>query len=196
VVIRLAVRRETMNKAGTGLMLVLLAATTCGAQQKDRWLHVKVKDTGAHPEMVSVNLPLSLAEKVLPTVNAEELRKGKVRLHDADLNGVDLRALLDAVRTTGDGEFVKVESAEEDVRVAKEGDHLLIRVRESHHNSQKVDVRVPIVVANAMLSGSKDELDLVAGIRALSAYGDTALVTVDDREESVRIWVDSRSTMD
>lgn len=119
-----------------------------------------------------------------------------MRLHDADLNGVDLRALLDAVRTTADGEFVKVESPEEDVRVAKEGDHLLVRVRENHHQNQKVDVRVPMTVVNAMLSGSKDELDLVAGIRALSAYGDTALVTVDDKEESVRIWVDSRSTMD
>jgi hypothetical protein len=177
-------------------MFWLMLAATSAAQQKDRWLHVRVKDTGAHPETVTVNLPLSLAEKVLPTINAHELRRGKVRLRDADLNGVDLRALLDAVGTAADGEFVKVESPEEDVRVAKEGDHMLIRVRENHRRAQRVDARVPMSVVNAMISGSKDELDLVAGVRALSAYGDTALVTVDDKDESVRIWVDSRSTMD
>ena len=185
-----------MKKTGIGLMLFLLVATTGVAQQKDKWLHVRVKETGLHPETVMVNLPLSLAEKVLPTINAEECRRGKVKLHDVDLNGMDLRALLDAVRTTADGEFVTVESAEENVRVAKQGDHMLIRVRENHHHAQTVDVQVPMAVVNAMLSGSKDELDLVAGIRALNAYGDTALVTVDDKEESVRIWVDSRSTMD
>jgi len=147
-----------MKKSGAGLMLCLLLGATGLAQQKDRSLHVRVKDTGTRPETVTVNLPLSLAEKVLPAINAQELRRGKVRLRDADLNGVDLRALLDAVRTTAEGEFVKVESPEEDVRVAKEGDHMLIRVRENHHHAQRVDVRVPMAVVNAMVSGSKDRV--------------------------------------
>ncbi len=185
-----------MKTTAIGLMFLMLVASSAVAQQKDRWLHVRVKGTGAHTESVMVNLPLSLAEKVLPTINHEELRAGRVKLHDADLNGVDLRTLLDAVRTTADGEFVRVEGPDENVRVAKEGDHMLIRVREHHNHGETVDVRVPMVVVNAMLSGSKDELDLVAGVRALNAYRDTALVTVDDADESVRIWVDSRNSTD
>jgi hypothetical protein len=51
-------------------------------------------------------------------------------------------------------------------------------------------------VVDALFSGGKDELDLVAGLRALSAQGDTELVTVKDEENSVRIWLDSKNVSD
>jgi len=49
---------------------------------------------------------------------------------------------------------------------------------------------------DALLSAGKDELDIVAALRALSSYGDTELVTVKDDGNTVRIWVDSRNVSD
>jgi len=55
---------------------------------------------------------------------------------------------------------------------------------------------VPLTVVDALLSAGNNELDLVAGLRALGSQGDTELVTVKDEKSTVRIWLDSRSTSD
>jgi len=172
------------------LFVLTFAAAVATARGEDRWLHVKVDDTDREGEKVRVNVPLSLAEKVLPCIHAHDLEGGKVKIR-GNVDGVDLRALVDAIR--GAGEFVTVEDRHEHVRVAKVGGDLLIKVREDHDRS-KVDVKVPFTVVEALLSGGSDELDITAGLRALTAQGDTELVTVNDHSQTVRIWVDSRNT--
>jgi hypothetical protein len=171
------------------------------AASNERWLHVRVEETGPNAENVRVNVPLSLAEKVLPSIQADRIRNGKLTLEEIDTHGVDLRAVLAALRDLDDHEFVTIESTRENVRVAKSKGYLLVTVRETHERDgrpelETVDVQIPMAVVDAMLTGAPDELDLVAGIRALAALGDMVLVTVKERNSSVRIWVDSKSTTD
>jgi len=178
------------------LVVLLLAATAVAASAEDRWLHVKVDDSGGDNEMVRINVPLSLAEKVLPCVHAENFDGGKVKIQ-GNVNGVDLHRLVEAIRDAGDNEFVTVRDRHDDVRIAKAGGNLLIKVREKDGESKRepttVDIKVPFTVVQALLSAGKDELDVTAAIRALRTQGNTELVTVNDKTESVRIWVDSRS---
>jgi hypothetical protein len=173
-------------------------ATTAAAKPAaERYLHVKV-DGGTKGESVNVNVPLSMAIKILPTINHGELHNGRITISSADINDVDVRAILDAVRTAPDNEFVTVKSSEEDVRVAKSNGNLIIHVRDSGKDSgksgQKVDVTVPMKVVDALFSTAKqNELDVAAAIRALGEAGETVLVTVQDAEQNVRIWIDSKS---
>jgi len=163
----------------------------------DRWLHVRVTNPSRNEETVRVNVPLELAEKVLPTINKDRLHSGRVKFDDIDCHGVDLRALVDAVRTSRDGEFVTVQSRDSDVRVAKRNGTLLVHVFEKNHpRRSEVEVKVPMKVVDALFSGEKDELDLVAGLRALSSQGDTELVSVKDQENTVRVWLDSKNITD
>src|SRR5437867_2055114 len=172
------------------------AAPLSGA---DRWIHVRVEQTGERPESVRVNVPLSLVEKVAPLVQEEGLRHGKVRLGFSELGSVDLRAAWKALKETGDAEFVTVEGADGTVRVAREGDYLVVRVADSKEKSKgngeqgaRVDARLPLDVVDALLSGSPDELDVLAGVRALAAHeGD--LITVKDRESVVHVWIDGQN---
>ena len=165
--------------------------------KQDRWLHVRVDKPEAKDEAVRINVPLELAEKVLPTINQDRLQRGKVKLNRLDCQGVDLNARLDAVRSTKDGEFVTVQSKDADVRVAKQGSYFLVHVLDkSRPKKSQVEVKVPMKVVDALLSGGKDELDLVAGLHALSLQGDTELVSVKDAQNTVRVWLDSRSAMD
>jgi hypothetical protein len=163
----------------------------------DRWLHVRVTNPSRNEESVRVNVPLELAEKVLPTINRDRLHSGRVKFDDIDCHGVDLRALVDAVRTSKDGEFVTVQNKDSDVRVAKRNGTLFVHVFEKNKPKRsEVEVKVPMKVVDALFSADKDELDLVAGLRALSSQGDTELVSVKDQENTVRVWLDSKNISD
>jgi len=164
---------------------------------KDRWLHVRVISSDAKGETVRVNIPLELAEKVLPAINKDRLHGGRVKIDNAHMDDVDLRALVEAIRTTKDGEFVTVQSNDCDVRVAKQANHLIIHVLDKENSKKsEVEVKVLMKVIDALFSAGKDELDLVAALHALSAQGDTELVSVKDHENTVRVWLDSKNVTD
>jgi hypothetical protein len=171
--------------------------SSAAAENAERWLHVRVISTDGRGETVRVNVPLELAEKVLPAVNHDRLHNGKVRIDPSEMNDVDLRALMEAIRTAKEGQYVTVEGDDNDVRVAKEGNHLTIHVRDkSASKKSQVEVKVPIKVIDALLSAGKDELDLVAALHALGAQGDTELVSVQDSENTVKVWLDSKNVAD
>lgn len=173
---------------------VTLTAARAVASPAERYLHVRVQD-GAKGESVNVTVPLSMAEKVLPAVNNGNLHNGRVTISQSDLQGVDVKTILDAIRTAPDNEFVNVKSNDQDVRVMKSNGSILIRVRDANKGGQKVDITVPMKVIDALFSTAKDnELDVAAALRALNEAGETLLVTVEDATEHVRIWVDSRNT--
>ena len=188
-------------------------ATTTSAKTTEQWIHVRVESKEDHGETVRVNVPVEMAAKVLPAINKDNLHDGKVRIDSSRMNDVDLRAILDAVRSSRDGEYVTVQGSDNDVRVAKSAGYLYIHVTDkgtgkkaaakdgkaetkaAGHES-KVEIKVPMKVVDALLSAGKDELDLVAALKALSAHGDTELVTVKDSENTVRIWVDSKNVVE
>lgn len=220
---KLRVRAFAKRLVPAAALLVLpisAFAQTSSNTSNDRWLHIRVVSSDNRGESVRVNIPLDMAEKVLPAIDHDRLHHGKVRISEADCNGVDLKTLLDAVRTTKDGEFVTVQSDDADVRVAKQTGYLLIHVTDKsgrhhfarHHGApekteksdkagkseamnreSRVEIKVPMKVVDALFSAGKDELDLSAALRALSSFGDTELVSVKDQENTVRIWLDSKN---
>ena len=185
---------------GLGMIWVLaglvVTAPAAMATPTERYLHVKVENA-TKGESVNVNVPLSMAEKILPTINKNNMHNGHVTIGHADMDDVDIRALLDAVRTAPDNEFVTVKEKDQDVRVAKSNGNLVVHVRDAKKGGQKVDITIPMKVVDALLSTAKDnELDVSAAIRALSDAGDALLVTVEDASQHVRIWVDSKGSQE
>ena len=185
------------------------------ASKSEQWIHVRVENKDEGGETVRVNVPIDMAVKVLPAIKHNQLHDGKVRLDCAHLDDVDLRAMLDAIRTSKDGEYVTVQSNDNDVRVAKNAGYLYIHVTDKKHGvhskknadgkeaaaasaarESKVEVKVPMKVVDALFSSGTDELDIVAALRALSSSGDTELVSVKDSENTVRVWIDSKNVTD
>ena len=176
------------------LVAVLVAGTAVWAASPERYLHVKVSNANTH-ELVRVNVPLSLAEKVIPAIHNGDLSNGKVHIGDLKTDDVDVRAILDALKTTPEGEFVTVQNNDNDVRVAKEHGKLVVHVIDKGKKGQNVDVTIPWAVAEALISNTAaHQLNIEAAIQALEATGDTTLVTVTGNEENVRIWIDSNSS--
>jgi len=191
-----------MMRKTLGLTVSMLAFAAL-AMPADRWIHIRVIESGPDGDRVRINIPLSLAEAVLPTIKSDKLCDGKVKVEGRAFDQVDLHALLEAVRKAQDNQYVTVESKDENVEVAKAGEFLLIKVHENHEGTGKaakarntVDIKIPFKVAQALLSGNKDELNVLAAVRALDEYQSLDLVTVKDESDNVRIWVDSNNTAD
>ena len=158
------------------------------------WLHIHVDEGGDDPTTVRINVPVSLVKAVIPAIQAEEFSHGKIRIDGHDLDHIELREIWSALREAEDGEYITVESKDDNVRVAKEAGYLVIHVVESGRKGTTVDVRMPIPVVEALLSGEPDELDLLAAVEALGEVGEGELIVVNDDEDNtkVRIWIENR----
>lgn len=206
--IRKYVKTFSITTAAVLFLTPFAANAQTNTASNDRWLHVRVVSSDNKGETVRVNVPLELAEKVLPAINKDRLHNGKITIDRHDMEGVDCRALLAAIKDTKDGEFVTVQSHDSDVQVAKQNGYMLVHVTEKRWNEGKdskdgkmteksrVEVKVPMKVVEALFSAGKDELDVLAALRALSAHGDTELVSVKDGNDTVRVWMDSKSSAD
>ncbi|MGC1105273.1 MAG: hypothetical protein WA876_01930 [Candidatus Acidiferrales bacterium] len=182
-------------KTVLSVLALLVVATAVVAAPPEHYLHVKVDGTNTK-ELVRVNIPLSLAEKVIPAINHGQLHDGKVQIGEFRANGVDLQAIIDAVKSAPDGEFVTVQEPDTNVRVAKERGQMVVHITDKN-DGEKVDVTIPWEVAQALASATNHrELNIEAAIQALDRAGDTTLVTVTDNDETVRVWIDSRNTSD
>lgn len=180
-----------------GAVVCLLATAAFGAPT-EKYLHVRVT-SGSDKEVVSVNVPLSLAEKVVPAINHGKLNQGKVTIDEGDMKDVDVRAILEAVKNSPDGEYVTIQGKDQDVRVAKSKGNLVVHVtdkskaKDKEKGGSKVDVIIPMSVVNALVPSDKHEIDLVAAIHALSNSGEKLMVTVHDSDDDVKVWVDAES---
>lgn len=187
---------------------------TSSSGKSEQWIHVRVESKEDHGETVRVNVPVEMAAKVIPAINKNNLHDGKVHIDSMHTNDVDLRAILDAVRSSRDGEYVTVQRNDNNVRVAKSAGYLYIHVTDKSEGKKaaandgkpgakavpghesKVEIKVPMKVVDALFSAGKDELDIVAALKALSAHGDMELVTVKNDENTVRVWMDSKNVAD
>jgi hypothetical protein len=175
-------RQRTAFSRVLGLLTVMIVslAIPAKAAPAERYLHVNVQNP-AEGQSVNVNVPLSLAENILPAINNGQLHNGKISIDKANMNGVDLQAILEAVRTAPDNQFVTVKDKNANVRVSKSGGKIVVHVTDTKDKEQNVDVMVPLTIVNALFATAKNnELDVSAALRALRDAGDVVLVTVQN----------------
>jgi hypothetical protein len=177
--------------------ILFLSAAALMAAPPERWIHVRV-ESARGVTGITINVPIEMASAVLPLIPADHQHHGKFSLQ-ASVNGVDLRAMLDAIRNSPDNVFVSLERHDQEWSVAKSGRDLLIKVVEKpsaeHHLGKTIAVKVPISVVRAMLASNSDEADIPAGIHALAREGEVD-VTVNSEKETVRVWTDTRTMSD
>ena len=177
--------------APIGVALFLAIAPSVAAES---WLHITVDERGAGGEKVRVNVPISLLENLAPVLQEIDIKMDKVEMGDTHMDAAKLREIWKALRTAADGEYVTVESEKENVRVAKAGEYMLVKVVDRGEDNETVDVRMPLAIVDALMSGEGDRLNFTAAVKALKDRGEGELVAVKDHTSSVRIWIDGKNT--
>lgn len=161
---------------------VFRAAAQETVKKNERWLHVRVERGGDDAAMVRVNVPLKMAERVL----AAMLPEGKLKLGEEP----ELFAVLASVRYMEDNEYVTVDSVHGSIRVAKERGYLVVEGVEMAKSGMVLDIKIPFHVVEVMISEKGDEVDVLAGLRALSEHDDL-LVKAYDEQTLVSVWIDN-----
>ncbi len=173
------------------LLIALIAfgafrATAVRAEEatkaNERWLHVRVEKGGDDAARVRVNVPLKMAERVL----AAMLPEGKLKLDKEP----ELLAVLMSVRTMEDNEYVTVDTVQGSIRVAKERGYLVVEGVEMAKSGKVLDVKIPFHVVEVMIPEKGDEVDVLAGLRALGEHDDL-LVKAYDATTLVSVWIDN-----
>lgn len=169
-------------------LAALLVALPAAAQ--DLWIHVKVHEDGGDNARVTVNLPVSFLEGVLPMLEESgHMDDARIEIEDSDLTVEDLRRVLASLRDTPDATFAEVATDTETIVFYKQGEYLRVETEASLEGTE-IRARFPIAVLDALLSDPDGRLDLQAAVQALAAHGPGDLVTVRDGETSVRVWID------
>jgi hypothetical protein len=176
----------------TTTILILAVAFAAGpALARERWLHVRVEGYDHKTDWVNVNVPLSMIEALLPAIETNEFRGGRVHFDDMEIEGIDLPRMLEALREAPDADFVTVRSDDELVRVSKEDGFLKVTV-DGHR--ERVRVMMPMEVVDALIGDGRGELDILGALQALGDYYDGDLVTIEADDGNVRIWIDDSDT--
>lgn len=167
-----------------GMALLMAGLTLAPAVAADLWLRIEVN--GEKGEEVSMNLPLSMVESMVP----DEIRGSSVvRFHDEDYDIAELRRIWRQLEDSPDTTYIMVNEADSRVRIGKKGNFIVMNVTERGEGDD-VQARIPVPVLGALLSGSGNQLNISAALKELVRYGEGELLTVTGRDEKIRIWLD------
>jgi hypothetical protein len=156
------------------------------------WMHINVR--GAENENVSINLPLSMIEKMANLIPDDAKGDSRLRFNDEDITVTELREIWSDLRKQPDATFITVDETDSKVRVAKRGGYLIVRAHEQKGGrNEQVEMKIPGTVVDALLSSPGEQLNMTAALQALARHGEGELVTVTGDGETVRIWVDATS---
>jgi hypothetical protein len=172
--------------------LVLACATGCAAQASasdDRWIHVRVDDAEGAGGHVDIQVPIGMVSSLLPVLKGAHGR-GSIHVDHQRVDVAELRGYWNAVRAAKDGEYVTVRDDDSDVRISKSGGYLRVTV-DGKRDGGRVRMKIPVSLVDAALVGG-DSIDLEAIGKALANVPAGELLTVDDDDSHVRIWIDAQ----
>jgi hypothetical protein len=223
------IKATTVRRAALAVMTAFVASGAAiglhaeQSQQVQPWVHLDM--TGE--TTMSLNLPLAAIEAAL-AMAPEAIVDGDGQFQlggDHEIPVAAIRAAWSQLRDVGDVEIANIQDGRQSVRVAREGDTIVVDVtgtddehegdtdeaeHEDHAGEEgagrdgdrrgrgrdfvgEVQVRVPVSVVDALLSGAGETLDLRAAIQELSSLRGE-MVQVNHPEGSIRVWIDESPT--
>jgi hypothetical protein len=182
-------KRRNGALAALALALPLLAVpgNARAAGSEDVWVRVEVNRPGTDRSQVKVNLPLSLIEVVVDSIDKREFMAEIESEHS-----LDIAKMWREIRRMEAEEFLTVESEKEHVRVWKDRDFFRISIREEDADEPTVEVRMPLDVMDYVFESKGRNWKFEDLVSRLRPHLPVTLVEVNKKEDHVRIWIEEQ----
>ncbi len=183
---------EAIGLAGLALAAALLAgawmgATDATAAESVIWMRIEAnnfKDEAGH---VKVNLPLSLIEVVVDSIDKRDFMSE----FEEDHPSLNIPKMWREIRKMDVDEFITVESEKENIKVFKDRDFFRISITEAEFDEPNIEVKLPLELMDYVFEGRKnfDFQELVGRLR-----GHLPLTVVSAKHEGadVKIWLEEK----
>ena len=166
---------------------------TQAQQTSEPWIHVEIDRDG--DDHINLNLPLAAIEAAIALAPSSIVENGQLQLgQEHKVPVAAIRGMWEELRSVGDAEFATIQHEGNDVRIAREGDTILVRVsEEGDDDDADVRVEIPVPVIDALLSGEGDMLNVRAAIQELSTMRGEMILVIE-ANNNIRIWIDETPT--
>lgn len=170
------------------LCIALLAAPVAAA---DLFFHLRVDERDGGTTRVRINVPVSLLEAALPLIpERHEIHGSHIEVNGREFHAAELREALAAVRKSAENTPVTVALDDENAVFYRKADVVFIDV--THSDGERGVIRMPFDLAEALVAGDGNEVDVRAAARVLIRRGEGELMTVMTDDAAVRMWVDTK----
>lgn len=167
-------------------LMVLSAAPTQAAGKSVIWMRVEVNDQGGEHTKAKINLPLSLIEVVIDSIDKRDFMAEIKQGHPS----LDIPKLWREIRKMEGGEFVTIESDKENVRVWKDSEFFRITVKQGGQAEPNVEVKLPLAVMDYLFETDGKELSFENLVEKLRGHLPLTVVQVQHEDEHVKIWLE------
>ena len=171
------------------LSLPLIGLSAAPIQAADKniiWLRVEVNDQGGEHSKVKINLPLSLIEVVVDSIDKREFMAEIENEHPS----LDIPKLWKQIRKLESDDFITVESENENVRVWKDKQFFRINVRKDGEDDANVEVKLPLAIMDYLFESDSKELTFENLVEQLRGHLPLTVVQVKHADENVKIWLE------
>ena len=184
-------RRPALKVLAIGLSALPLLLSTgspaaSAASSDVIWLRVEVHDQDGDHQKVKVNVPLSLIEVVVDSIDKREFMSQIEESHPS----LDIPKLWREIRKMEGSDFVTVESDKDHVRVWKDSEFFRINVQEDGYGEPNIEVKLPLAIMDYLFESKGGEIDFQDLVRELRGHLPLTLVTVKHESDRVRIWLE------
>jgi len=182
-------RRVALALALAMPLMVLAASPARASASHDDlvWLRLEAQGLDHDDARVMIKVPLSLIEVVIDSVD----KKGFLNEIEREHPSLDIAKMWRKIRKLDLEEFMTIETEKESVRVWKDLDFFRVNITEMDHDEAKVKLQIPLelmdYVFEANDSGRFDFHEMLDQIRH---HLPLTLVQVDERDKSVRVWLE------
>ena len=150
------------------------------------WMKVEVNQENAENAHVKVNIPLSMIEVFVDSVDKRQFLGHFESSHP----GLDLANVWRQVRDAPMDDFVTIETDEENVRVWKDSEYFRVDVQEPGYPEPNIRIKLPLAVMDYLFDPEQSTLSFQEMVQSLRGSLPLTLLEANKEGESVRIWLE------